>query len=243
MANTLFDELKSFSETAFREIYQKFIYIHCRELLDVILPGELEGSITGLVAYCYIDRTEGLSLRPVMIASVKEYSLQVFTFPHLEDTLYVLRLRDGEPEMSELHEGCNHMYLYTVDLDKYRFFDISVVGFDTESLQMIKDDIDSTYSAGEMVEDLRSWRYAFLDMYRNPYFPDDVQALIVGEDKFIEQVWVRLKFVTEDGEIFGELLNEPYRDQGCHEGDLIELKEVRTHYGTFLVFTGRTAEK
>ena len=147
MAKTLFDELISFSETGFRDIYQRFIYIHCRELLDVIIPGELDESITGLVAYCYIDRTEGLSFRPIMISSVIEHNLRVFTFPHLENTVYVLRLRDGEHQMSELHIGDNHMYLYAIDPDKYRFFDMSVVGFDIESFREIKEDIDSTYSA------------------------------------------------------------------------------------------------
>ena len=226
MANTLFDELRSFSETGFREIYQKFIYIHCRELLDMILPRELDGSITGLVAYCYIDRTAGLSFRPVMIASVKERNLQVFTFPHMDDTLYILRLGDG-----------------AVDPDKYRFFDMSVVGFDTEPFREMKEDIDSTYSAGEMVEYLRSGKAAFLDKYRNPYFPDDVQALLVNDENMAEQVWVRLTFITENGEIFGELLNEPYRDQGCHEGDMIELEEMGAQDKTALVFTGRIAER
>ena len=49
MGKTLFDELKSFSQIGFREIYRKFIYIHCRELMDIIFPDELDDSITGLI--------------------------------------------------------------------------------------------------------------------------------------------------------------------------------------------------
>ena len=59
----------------------------------------------------------------------------------------------------------------------------------------------------------------------------------------IEQVWVRLTFMTMNDEIFGELLNEPYQDYGCHEGTLIELTEAKAGDGKVLVFTGRMAEK
>ena len=79
--------------------------------------------------------------------------------------------------------------------------------------------------------------------YENDQFPDDVTALLYSKDNGIGQVWVRLTFVTENGEIFGELLNEPYRDFGCHEGTLIELEEVKSEDDTYLVYTGRMATK
>ena len=243
MAKTLFDELKSFSQIGFRDIYQKFIYIHCRELLDIIFPDELDDSITGIIAYCYIDRKEGISFRPFMVSVMKEDSLQVFNMPHQEDTIYVLRLRDGETKMSELHDGDKHMYLYAVDPVKYSFFDLSIVNFDTESFIEIKEQIDDNYSAGDMVEEFRSEKYAFLDKYRNEFYPDDVQALLYSEKNGIEQVWVRLTFMTMNDEIFGELLNEPYQDYGCHEGTLIELTEAKAGDDKVLVFTGRMAEK
>ncbi len=240
---TLYDELKSFSLVGFREIYKKFIYIHCRELLDVMMSGELDESITGVIAYCYIDRTEGLSFRPIMVAAMKADTLQVFDYPHQENTIYVLRLREDVVKMSELHDGDNHMYLYGVNPDKDEFFDLSIVDFDTESFAEIKDYTDEIYDAGEYVEELRSDKYTFLDEHRNNMFPDDVKALLIGKENGIEQVWVRLTFVTQDKEIFGELLNEPYRDYGCHEGDLIEIQEVNVEDGKVLVFTGRIAER
>lgn len=242
MAKTLFDELKSFSQAGFREIYRKFIYIHCRELLDIIFPEELDQSITGVIAYCYIDRAEGISFRPFLVSAMKEDSLQVFNMPHQEDTIYVLRLRDGESKMSELHSDDRHMYLYAVDPVKYSFLDLAIVNFDTESFIDMKEQIDDSYSAGDMVEDLRSETYAFLDQYRNEFFPDDVQALLYSEKNGIEQVWVRLTFMTMNDEIFGELLNEPYRDYGCHKGTLIELTEAKAGEDKVLVFTGRMAE-
>lgn len=236
---TLYDELKTFSQVSFREIYKKFIYIHCRELLDEMMPGELEASISGVIAYCYIDRTGGLSFRTIMIAAMKPESLQVFVYPHCNDTIYVLRLRDGVVKMSELHEGDKHMYLYGVNKNKYQFFDLSLVNFDTESFREIKNQVDTNYDAGDMVEEFRSEEWSFLDKYRNDMYPDDVQALLYSKENGIEQVWVRLTFMTQNNEIFGELLNEPYQDYGCHKGMLIELMEVKAKDDKVLIFTGR----
>lgn len=240
---TLYDELKTFSQVGFRDIYKKFIYIHCRELLDEMMPGALNEDITGVIAYCYIDRTEGISFRPIMIAAMKPDTLQVFVYPDHENTIYVLRLRNDAVKMSELHDGDKHMYLYGVDPEKYQYFDLSVVNFDTDSFKEIKDDIDTNYSAGDMVEEFRSEKWSFLDKYRNTMFPDDVQALLFSEENGIEQVWVRLTFMTQNDEIFGELLNEPYQDYGCHEGTLIELAEVNSKDDKVLIFTGRMARK
>jgi hypothetical protein len=238
---TLYDSLQKFSEVNFRDIYQKFTYIDCRQLLNEMLPGELDDPITGMIVYCYIDRTEGISFRPFMIAALGKESLQTYEFPHLDDTLYVLRLREGKPKMNEIHENDRHMYLYAVDPNKYSFMDLSILNFDTDAFIGIKNMVDENYYVSEAVEDLRSDRFAFLDKYRHPRFPDDVQALLYREENGIEQVWVRLAFATKDNELFGELLNEPNRDYGCHEKDLIELKETDVGDEKVLVFTGRIA--
>lgn len=240
---SFYDELKDFSQVGFRDIYKKFIYIHCRELLDEMIPGELDDSITGVIAYCYIDRTEGLSFRPILIAAMEAESLHVFSYPHNENTIYVLRLRDKPIKPQERHDGDKHMYLYGLDQNKYVFFDMSVVNFDTETFKDVKEHIDTIYYADDMVEEFRSEKWAFLDKYRNDMYPDDVQALLFSEGNEIEQVWVRLTFMTQNDEIFGELLNEPYQDFGCHEGTMIELREVDSNDDKVLLFTGRMARK
>ena len=134
------------------------------------------------------------------------------------------------------------MYLYGVDPYKYEFLDLSIVGFDYEAFEGIKERIDTSYDAGEAVEELRSEKYRYLDKYRNDLFPDDVQALLISEENGIERVWVRLTFVSESNGIFGELLNEPYKDFGCHQGTMIGMKEIQSEDEMFLVFNGLTAE-
>ena len=237
----LFDELKLFSETGFREIYKRFIYINCRKLLDEMLPGELDDHITGIFAYCYIDKDEGISFRPVLLAAMSEMSIQVFTFPHQEDTIFVLRLRSGDVKMSELHQNGRHMYLYGVDPDKYAYIDLSVLNVPVEEYSEFKDMIDTSYDPSPDVEELRSEKYAYLDQFRHDLYPDDVRALLFKKENGIEEVWVRLMFRHEN-ELFGRLLNEPYKDYGCHEGTIIGLVLAKSGDDRVLIFNGRTAE-
>ena len=135
------------------------------------------------------------------------------------------------------------MYLYSIDPVNYEFFDLSAVDFDMEAFAEIKDQIDTVYDAGDEVETLRSEKYNYLDKYRNDMFPDDVQALLISEEKGIEQVWVRLSLVSKRNGIFGELLNEPHNDYGCHEGMLIGIKELQTADNKYLVFNGLIADE
>lgn len=72
---------------------------------------------------------------------------------------------------------------------------------------------------------------------------DSIQVLLYSKENGIEQVWVRLTFMTKNDVIFGELLNEPYQDYGCHEGTLIELVETDVGDDKVLVFTGRMVRK
>lgn len=238
----IFDKMKLFHEANFREIYQKFIYIDCRDLLDEMLPGEIDDDITGVVAYGYIDATEGMSFRPFMLVKLTETAMQVFTFPHQEDTIFVLRLRSDVVRMSELHNGNKHLYLYGVNPYKYHFINLSAFNFPVEDFSELKESIDANYGVDEDKERLRTEEFAFLDQFRNDMYPDDVSVLLYEEGNEIEQVWVRTAFAAEK-EIFGELLNEPYQDFNCHEGDLIGFVMAKSGEDKVLVYTGHVAER
>lgn len=239
---TLFDELKLFHGTNFRDLYQKFIYIDCKELLDEIFPGEIDEEITGLFAYCYIDATEGLSFRLFMLAKMNATSMQVFTLPHQENTIYILRLREDVVKMSEAHEGDKHLYLYAINPHKNHYIDLSVLNLPVEDFVEIKESVDENYKVNDDRELLRSENFSFLDLFRNELYPDDVRVLLYREGIGIEQVWVRAMFIAEK-EIFGELLNEPYQDYACHEGDLIGFVVAKAGDDKVLVYTGHIAEK
>ena len=236
----LYEEMRFFSEVNFREIYKRFIYIHCREALEKLLPGELDDAITGIIAYCYIDKDQGISFRPVLLATLAGLSIKVFTFPHQEDTIYIFRLREGVGTMNEYHNENRHMLLYTLDPVKNSFIDMSVLNFQGEDFTAFKEMIDTTYDAGSEVENLRSKKYEFLDPFRNELFPDDVRVLLYSKENGVEQVWVRL-ILTHGKEFFGLLLNEPYQDYGCHKGTIIGFVLTKSGEKSVLIFNGRTA--
>lgn len=239
---TLYDELRLLADVNFREIYKQFLYIDCKELLDEMMPGEIAEDITGIFAYSYIDGTEGISFRPFMLAKMDEVTMQVFTFPHQEDTMYILRLRDGEVKMSEVHQNNRHMYLYALAPNKYHFINLDVINAPLDDYQEFKEYIDRTYDVDEDRELLRSEQFSFLDAFRNISYPDDVTVLLFDKEKGIEQVWVRT-VMAADKEIFGELLNEPYQDFGCHEGELIGFVVARNGDEKVLVHTGHVARR
>ena len=239
---TLFNKLKSFIGADFRELYKKFVYIDCKELLDAMLSGEVPDDITGVLAYGYIDSTEGLSFRPFSLAKMSANSIQVFAFPHQEDTIFILRIRERIIKMSEVHNGNIHMYLYAIDPEKYHYLDLQLFNFPTEKYAELKADIDANYKVDEHREKLRSSNFSFLDQFRNRAYPDDVSVLLTAENSGIEQVWVRMLFATKN-EIFGELLNEPFQDYGCHEGEIIGFGLAKAGEDRVLVYTGHIARK
>ncbi|MBR2562194.1 MAG: hypothetical protein IKE31_08610 [Eubacterium sp.] len=234
------DEFKLLSNVNFRKIYKKVLYVDCRDVLEKMFSDELEDNITGIVAYCYIDEQEGLSLRPLMLASLLENGIQVFTFPHQDDTIYILRLRTGSMNMSEIHRGNRHMYIYGLDQETHSFFDVKILNFPVEDNKAFIDDINNTYDADPALEELRTDKYAYLDQFRQISYPDDVSAILYKEGNELEQVWVRLMFTIEN-EFFGKLLNEPNQDFGCHQGTIIGLSLAKGKQKDLLVFNGRTA--
>ena len=240
---SLYEELKFLSDIGFREIYKRFVYIHCRELLDEMLPGELTEDVTGIVAYCYIDKDEGLSFRPMLLAAMTGLSIKVYTFPHQEDTIFILRFRSSDDQkMSEWHRENGHMYLYALDPEKYPFLDMTLLDFPVHDFDDFKKMIDTSYDAGVEIENLRGEDFAFLDKFRNEYYPDDVRVLLFKEGNGIEEVWARLIFV-HGKEFFGKLLNEPIQDFGCHKGSIIGIILTRSGDRRTLLFDGRVAEE
>ena len=113
---TLYDELKDFSQVGFRDIYKKFIYIHGRELLDEMMPGELDDSITGVVAQNKVNQTlrdlqkkfqyYRLSLYIFSLASMTEIMLSGnYKEENISNALG--EIRKYSYEYRELFSGCS----------------------------------------------------------------------------------------------------------------------------------------
>ena len=60
-----------------------------------------------------------------------------------------------------------------------------------------------------------------LDAFRHPVYPDDVVVYFLSSKHKPELMWVRCVAIDENI-LTGKLLNEPTKDFGCHEGDLVK---------------------
>ncbi len=84
-------------------------------------------------------------------------------------------------------------------------------------------EINKLYRAPEDVEQFREiW---MIDSLRHQVFPDDIMVALPpdepeGDPEFI---WAHLAGIDEHYTIV-RLLNEPYRDCGCHRGDLVKIR-------------------
>ena len=84
-----------------------------------------------------------------------------------------------------------------------------------------KDRIEAPDSYEASPELMYTRRIGMLDASRHEHYPDDIQLYLKTKEENIEVCWVRIEGADEKV-LFGRLLNEPYKDCGCHEGDIIE---------------------
>ena len=86
--------------------------------------------------------------------------------------------------------------------------------------------IDVVQKPSEEIEVMRD--IDFIDSCRNKVFPDDLEIyLLKDETMHPEKCWVRGEYLDFDKKCFVcTLLNEPYQNYGCHEGDEIEVNMI-----------------
>lgn len=79
----------------------------------------------------------------------------------------------------------------------------------------------------------------FLDSSRHPYYPDDIQLYLQTNSGEFEVCWVRIEGADEKT-LFGKLLNEPFKQSKCHEGDIIEFSLFKTENGKLVCVSDGT---
>lgn len=229
---------RKFIECNYRDIVDKMMIIINRDFMVKVFGSSIgDDELNGLIGYCYIDYTEGISFQPCAAICSGDDWLRLAELPDRE-TMYVFRFRDNE--FSNIYEqGGRVMKLYNIPEDAL-LMNPEDLDFDMAMFEPFIDRF-STYIPSEDVLRIRELKH--LDEFRNELYPDDVRVLLYREDKDIEQVWVRTMFL-EEHTIFGKLLNEPYGDLDFHEGEIIEFQMVQVGEHSeerLLVSTGRKA--
>lgn len=205
------------SEASFRDLYHRFCVISHTVPHDFFGEEEPENNVSpnAALAYPYIDRTAGLTFEVIAPAVLPSCEL-LHDYALLEKLNSRYIVRAGGSEQMDVFFLRNQEELRK----RYRSH---------------CETIDKGYSAGHEVEATR--KIESIDHLRHRAFPDDVQTALFLDDGAMELVWTRLKGTTDNGCLFGELLNTPYGKAELVAGDDIELGLCRDSEGSLRLFS------
>lgn len=186
----------TYKETGFRAVYHQFCAFPITKKIRSIVTGlpDIEQA-DYVLTYGYIDSEAGVTLE--VIAAGKR-SDDRFRFFEADPHNRVLIRMDG--------------------MESARFLIIPDDEGNLKNRYSAKIEPLTTYDVSEEVEHSRTM--VFLDGCRHPFYPDDVQVLLIKEGLNHEQCWARINGLG-DHCIMGLLLNEPNQDFGYHNGEQI----------------------
>lgn len=172
----------------FREIEQQLCIV-----LDTQLPkllcSDAAAEANAVICYGYVDKASGLTFEVLCIASYIEGDYTIVN----ENKSVSAKVRA---------EKFQHSKIITID-------NAAIMKRFDARIKFIKD----VYYSGAQVELMRN--FTSLDKFRHPFYPDDIQAILLAEGIKPESIWVRLKEYILDmnkGTMYyeGELLNSPF---------------------------------
>lgn len=216
--------MRKLNEVYFREFYNKFVFIKNSALMHIIL-GDRQDGVSGMVAYCYIDEEEGLAFRGLYKAGLDESGLKLGLLPDSKENIYLVRLRSKDKFLGNVHIENNNLQVYSLDYTNTEFIDIEKLGFDVNVLEPIRKEMTDIYG-NSTFEDLRGYKYSFLDKFRDEYYPDRVYVYLINARDKIERNWIGLTGANGKDSFTGKLLREPSSEFENHKGDVIQVKYV-----------------
>lgn len=199
------ERLRPLAETGFRDVAGRLLYVRGAGSLM-----RLEGAMPDCLCWGYVDHARGLCLNALCDARLD--AAGAIVRGHALDGVYA-RLEFGSVKGLDAADVCDPVIS---ELE-------GPIGWVRERYAVD----DGRY------KELRD--LGFLDPFRSPEWPDDVQAYLLAEGLRPELVWLRLERAEEGGDgfsIYAKLLNEPAQDYGIHEGDLLPLAFADTDGGT-----------
>lgn len=197
--------LKPVADGCFREFYHRICFVKSEKLANMcaLAKFQKEPEDDGVILYGYIDRSHGLSFIAICCAHI-----------------------DASGSIACAPVGQNIFLRISADSIKdTRFFDLMESNCDTYEFNTFIERAMCFEDNNLQIELMRQNRG--LDSMRHPEYPDDIRVLLYKENLQPEQVWVRgIGAINSDGYWLGRLLNEPYEDYGCHNGEEIVFRCV-----------------
>ena len=195
--------LKKLGEEDWREITNTIVYIRCKEKLELLKKAgfKIDPRNDGFLALTFIDHAKGLSFYAISGAHIR--GSDIFVSPENKSSSIILS--------AEALEDCPYLNQQYIEIDLSQFFYYA---------DSVKRDYEQNIDDVLYIRDITE-----LDDFRKPFFPDDVEVLLLGKTFGQERIFVRTEHYGEKG-LSGILLDQPEKAEGLHKGDEIDFMLV-----------------
>lgn len=205
----------------FRKLFNQYIIIK-NDIRNIAVAGTAfphkEGD-NAILTYCFVHPRRGIAFEVLSMAKITETGM--------EDADLRIDVREANPSTSLLIEyNSVSGDLLELKPDKSLAF---MRDFDN------KVDISKRLDE-ETPQEIRDMReISQIDRYRHEVFPDDLAVTFIGKLPKPEVIWCK-GILSDDGEMRGKLLNEPWDTSiGLHQDDVISI-EIRVVDGKESLF-------
>jgi hypothetical protein len=191
--------LVSLEKEDWHNICNSIVYVRCRDKMEVLRKAgfEVDPRNDGILALCFIDHNEGLSFYVIAAAHIRA------------DNIFVSK--ENKASCVILHAAAMPFALCL----KSDYINADVAQYESYVTQIVRQ-----YEYG-LDDAIKMRGISELDDFRKPFFPDDIEILLLGKGLEQERVFVRACKYGE-GCLYGQLLDEPDQDFGVHKDEVID---------------------
>ena len=195
--------LKKLGDENWRELSNTVVYIRCVQKLEVLKKAgfKVDPRNDGFLAMCFIDHEKGLSFYVISAAHIR--NSDIFVSPENKSSAIIL----GAQDLAE----CLYLNQQYIEIDLSRYFDYAA---------SIKKNYEQNIDDVLYIRDITE-----LDDFRKPFFPDDIEVLLIGKNFGQERIFVRSAHYGENG-LTGIILDEPQKATELRKGDEIDFMLV-----------------
>ena len=196
--------LKKLGDENWRDISNSIIYVRCPESLEVLKKAgfSVDGRNDGFICMCFIDHLKGLSFYVIAAAHIR--NTNIFVSKENKSSSLVLAACD--------FAECLYLNQENMEVDLSNYF--SYAG-------SIMKEYEEPFEEAVALRDITE-----LDDFRKPFFPDEIEVLLIGKDFGQERVYVRAERFGENC-LYGVLVDEPSnKSAGLACGDEIDFMLV-----------------
>ncbi|MBO4532390.1 MAG: hypothetical protein J5726_01645 [Treponema sp.] len=197
--NNLEAFLESLEKADWHDICNSIVYVRCPEKMEVLRKAgfAVDPRNDGVLALCFIDHGEGLSFYVIAAAHIRADN--IFVSKENKAACVILRAASIPTAL------CLKSDFINADVNTYEAYVSQIV-------KQYEYGLDDAIKMRNITE---------LDGFRKPFFPDDIEVLLLAKGLEQERVFVRACKYGE-GCLYGQLLDEPDQDFGVHKDEVID---------------------